>query len=48
MFESFWKKEQKDQTPTSPFSSPKEKILTEGEIEEKRALGGGHKYNRLC
>ena len=23
-----------------PFSSPKEKILTEGEIEEKRALGG--------
>lgn len=40
MSESFWKKEEV-KTPVSPFTSPKEKILSEGEFSERRNLGGG-------
>ncbi len=35
------KKEEEQKTPVSPFTSPKEKVLTEGEFSTKRHLGGG-------
>ena len=41
MFESVWGKKEKEKTPASPFTSPKEKVLAEGEFSAKRTLGGG-------
>ena len=35
------KKEEKEKTPVSPFTSPKEKVLREGEFSLRTNLGGG-------